>query len=248
VPSLAVVGTTALVGGGETLRVVDAVRGNVLRTFLGFDGNVVACALSSDGRLGAAVTAARLAGNRMGPGRPPGVRVLDLATGVERAFGESDPGYQAVAFSPRGTFVTAAQGDRVRTWHLASGNELPTIASSAPVNLVAITPDEQRLVTVTPFGLEVWELASGESIRTVGPANFMRIVISSDGREAFLGLVSGGLARVDLEQATPIPCSLSRSTRTAGARSPRTRARCARGTCGTSRRSTSSRWPTRRAA
>jgi len=166
----------ATAGQGHDLLLLDAVSGEVVRTFRGHGSPVVAVAFRPDGR--------RLASGSLEVDEGKGeLMVWDVADRREvfTAPG-SHGGVSALAFSPDGARLAAAEGnlrsDQPADVHLldaATGAVVRTLCGPAPrVNGVAFSPDGHTLVaggtpsrapSRMPAGhVKAWEADTGEEL------------------------------------------------------------------------------------
>ncbi|MCP5230879.1 MAG: pentapeptide repeat-containing protein [Zoogloeaceae bacterium] len=152
---------TRLVSAGDddSVRVWDAVSGEMLRTLRGHEGRVLSCAWSADG--------ARLAS----AGADDSVRVWDAASGEAlRTLRGHQGGVWSCAWSADGTRLASAGDDgSVRVWDAASGAALRTLRGhEGGVLSCAWSADGTRLASAGSDGsVRVWDAASGEALRTL---------------------------------------------------------------------------------
>jgi WD40 repeat protein len=120
--------------------------------------------------------------------------------------------FTAVALSPDGGFLAAAQGPLVRVWDLRTGKLRFNITYPEAINgfgfrsAVAISPDSRRLATGGNDQLvKVWDAATGAQLRTLrgAQAPVSAIAYSPDGRYIAAGTQrrQGGLAEVRIWDA-----------------------------------------------
>jgi WD40 repeat protein len=120
-------------------------------------------------------------------------KLLDVATGKEKATLPHPKEVRAVAFSPDGKRLATACWDRVvRVWDLASGNEKVTCKGHTDrIFSVTFSPDGKLLMSAGgDDGAKLWDAATGEEKRTLSaPHCFVRCaVFTPDG----LSLLTGG--------------------------------------------------------
>ena len=90
----------------------------------------------------------------------------------------------------------------LKQYDRASGRELRTFSSEIPLISGAVSPDGQRLATVTPNTIEMWSTATGEKIdaiplgETISARNTQ---FSPDGQTLFVGSYSSGVMVFDLQ-------------------------------------------------
>jgi WD40 repeat protein len=92
----------------------------------------------------------------------------------------------SVAISPDGNTIASNSDRAIKVWNLATGEEIYTLKGhSSRVNILAITPDGQRLVSGSDDNtIKLWNLDTGRQIRTlVGHSFWVRsVAISPDGK------------------------------------------------------------------
>jgi WD40 repeat protein len=112
------------------------------------------------------------------------VKVWDASTGKELASLEGHSlGVWALSFSPDGTRLATAGGDRTaRVWDVAS-REMVFALRGGPdtVRRVAFSPDGRRLVTTGAQRLTIWDAATGLEALTL-EGNYSGASFSPDGR------------------------------------------------------------------
>lgn len=135
-------------------------KGNVLKTFKTKEEvnagdpttSAGGVAISSDNKLVAVA---------IGDGR---VRVLDLSADRELPARKHDAWVWRVAFSPDGSRLATAGGDRlVRVWNTTTGEQLHALAfNSAQINAVTFSPDGRRIAAAsgtsqTSGDVKIWD-------------------------------------------------------------------------------------------
>jgi WD40 repeat protein len=130
-------------------------------------------------------------------GRGVPLRCLDPETGREIVrFGDQEVDYNSqLAWSPDGKRLAAAQGQAIRIWDVASGEEVvPSHGPLESVNAIAIAPDGKRLVTADGSWITAYDVATHKPAWKVRQeqnwAN--RLAFAPDGKT----LASSGLARL----------------------------------------------------
>jgi WD40 repeat protein/serine/threonine protein kinase len=156
-------------GAVRTLLLWDVASGRAVRTFKGHTEEVRTVAFSPDGR-----RLASGAGGGFGPQNQPlpgDIKLWDTATGKEILTLKGHAGgVNSVAFSPDGTLLASASGDRtVRLWDVATGQLLSGLAGHTHyVVCVAFSPDGKRLVSgSSDRTARVWDVASGLEVHTL---------------------------------------------------------------------------------
>jgi WD40 repeat protein len=171
------------------------------------DHQVVALAVSSDGRTMAAGTAAYLGNSGpVGAGNFP-IVLWDLESNVEkRRLAGHHGAVRGLAFSADGTRLCSASNDRyLKAWNLESGEELSSVRLS-PIDVygLALSSDGRRLLAGcgnrlvrlldVETGNELWQ--NGQNTENIGT-----VALSRDGR---IGL-TGGRQSWDIDQRQWIP-------------------------------------------
>ena len=90
----------------------------------------------------------------------------------------------------------------LKQYDRASGRELRTFSSEIPLISGAVSPDGQRLATVTPNTIEMWSTATGEKIGTIPLGETIsarNTLFSPDGQTLFVGSYSSGVMVFDLQ-------------------------------------------------
>jgi WD40 repeat protein len=162
-----------------------------LRWFQKAGGQVLAVAISPDGRSALTGSADRTA------------RLWDLASGQPKGLPLiHDGSVPAVAFSRDGRTALTGSGDRTaRLWDLATGKAKgPPLEHAGPVSAVAISPDGCTALTgSSDWTARLWDLTSGQP---KGPplkhdGMVFAVAFSPDGRSALTGSAEGTARRWD---------------------------------------------------
>jgi WD40 repeat protein len=175
-------GKFVLLSAGDSLELLDANSGNVLRSFsanFGDDRSVTALstALSSDDQF---VLSARSDGT---------LTVWDAATGKMLRSFKGNSGNSPVAFSPDGRFVLFGSPDgKLSVWERATGRVLHSFGVTSENVLNAVfSPDGRSVLSGSQEGsLKLWDVATGqETLSFAGHNGFISsLAFSSDGRFA----------------------------------------------------------------
>jgi WD40 repeat protein len=164
----------ASAGGDRTVRLWDAVTGQLQATFTGNGGEVHAVAIASDGTW-------------LAVGEVRTVRLCDATTGRVRATLTGHRGdVDAVAIAPDGTWLASASNDRtVRIWDATTGRVRATLTGhDADVGAVAIAPDGTWLASASnDQTVRIWDAATGQlrSILTGHTGWVAAVAIAPDG-------------------------------------------------------------------
>jgi WD40 repeat protein len=174
------------------VEVYDLATGQLVLTWMGFRGPLLAAAFSPDG--------SRLAAGGGELDRVGELKILALGTGRDPAglrldIQEIRGAVQGVCFSPDGKTLASAGWDHtVRLWDTTTGKELRTLQGhEAAVNAVAFSPDGQHLASCADDRtVRIWDTAGNQHVICRGHADRVRaIAFSPDGRR----LASGGADR-----------------------------------------------------
>jgi hypothetical protein len=130
-------------------------------------------------------------GVRLATAGPDGIRVFDLARGLEAAHIASET--RSIAFSPDGRLVAAVDSEKaLRLWDTSEGGEVRSFTDSGCDGPMAFSPDGALLATggIDPT---VWEITSA---RPVAFANTFaeELAFSSDGAR----LVTASMEEVEV--------------------------------------------------
>ena len=128
------------------------------------------------------------------------LRLWDVASGelLQAAKGFSDP-FQCVAFFPDSKQIASGSGGydtATRFWSLQGEtlNETRTFkGTSSAVQLLAVSPDGRRLVTMGPDGkLIEWDLATGKRLWEWAPEEYVHsLTFAADSRHVAVSLGTG---------------------------------------------------------
>ncbi len=153
--------------------------GPLIRTLEGHTAEVVAVAVTPDGRRAVSASWDQT------------LRLWDLRTGqTSRTLEGHTSRITAVAVTPDGRRALSASEDKtLRLWDLETGKTLRTLEGHTDwVNAVAVTPDGLRAVSASgsQYTLRVWDLGTGQTIRTLkGHTHLVTAVaVTPDGRRA----------------------------------------------------------------
>ncbi|MCI0564739.1 MAG: hypothetical protein MN733_40245, partial [Nitrososphaera sp.] len=142
-----------------TIKVLDLMTGQVLRTLTGHNDGVISGAITSDGQLAISASVDNT------------LKVWDLATGHElRTLKGHADAVDSVMITPNGQCAVSASSDKtLKVWDLITGQELRTLKGhDSRVTSVALTPNGQCAVSASEdTTLKVWDLATGQELRTL---------------------------------------------------------------------------------
>ncbi|MCP4591867.1 MAG: hypothetical protein GY842_14115 [bacterium] len=179
--------------------------GPLLRTLTGHTDQVIAVAVTPDGRRAVSASADHT------------LKVWDLESGEElRTLTGHTFRVWAVAVTPDGRrAVSASYGKILKVWDLESGAELCTLTGhTSNVRAVAVTPDGRRAVSASDDNtLKVWDLESGEELCTLtGHTNrIWAVAVTPDGRRVVSAAYDRTLKVWDLESGAEL-CTLTGHT------------------------------------
>jgi WD40 repeat protein len=170
-----------LVSGGRKgdIKVWDINMGKPLSTIRAADGEIVALALSPEGRLAASAheppdfTRARHTGQFQNlPRAQVAIKVWDANTGKERASLRGHPGgVFRLAFSRDGKRLASVGGGGVKIWDVAAGTEIsgnhPGVLQSATSSLLQFSPAGNLLVTSAFKSVTLSDVATGQLVATI---------------------------------------------------------------------------------
>jgi WD40 repeat protein len=142
-------------------------------------------------------------GLRLAVGSEDGkVQIVELPTGRVIRLLQHEAPILDTAFSPDGSLLAAASGQRVRIWNLATGIVDVELTSSAGCFSVAFSPNGSLLACADGRAVQLWNLAKGERDRPlraydeVKSATFnfdgSRIIAASDVASASVWNVATG--------------------------------------------------------
>ena len=143
----------------STLKVWDAMTGEMLRSLVGHSSSVIGCAFSPDGQL---IVSASWDST---------LKVWDAMTGemLRTLEGHSDS-VSGCAFSPDGQLIVSALDDwTLKVWDAMTGEMLRTLEGhSSSVSGCAFSPDGQLIVSASyDSTLKVWDAMTGEMLRSL---------------------------------------------------------------------------------
>ena len=163
-----------LVSGGRKgdLKVWDVKREKPICSVRDGDGEIVAVALSPDGKtLASAHEPAEVALVHEGPAYsqeiPVTIRVWDADTGTELMTLTGHPGgVYRLTYRPDGKVLASAGSGMAKLWDLATGTELreikPAVQQAMTSDLLLFSPNGDRLITTSGFRiLQLWDVATG---------------------------------------------------------------------------------------
>ncbi len=158
----------------KTARIWNAATGQPIATLKGQTAAVDAASLSPDGTK--VVTVSRAAIGFAAKVQPGGqeramARIWNAATGqlIATLTGHTD-GVSAACFSPDGTRVVTASGDKTaRIWNAATGQPIAILTGHADgVEAASFSPDGTRVVTASrDKTARIWNAATGQPIVTL---------------------------------------------------------------------------------
>jgi len=184
-----------------TLRVWDAITGQVLQTLRGHTDVVRAVAYSPDGK------------KLVSAGDDKTVRVWDAVTGQElwTLRGHTRPPVFCVAFSPDGgRLVSGAHDYEVRVWDVAIGQEVPFSplkGHTTDIEGVAYSPDGRWLASACIGStVRVWDATTGELKfeQVAASSGAMAVAFSPDGRRFATGSLEGTVNVWDVATGQPL--------------------------------------------
>jgi WD40 repeat protein len=100
---------------------------------------------------------------------------------------------QAIVFRDGRRFLTSGIDSTVRIWDIAHGAEIRTLTGTGARGLVALSSDQQCILTASGENAILWDVESGEVVRTFEGhrAEIAAIALSPDNRFVFTGDVTG---------------------------------------------------------
>jgi eukaryotic-like serine/threonine-protein kinase len=163
---------TRLISGGrdKKAKVWDVRTGKLLSTFTGQAGWIEAIALSPDVSLAASAQTAPLpedarAGSSSSKTVANAARVWDANTSIEKFTLTVDRDLvQQLAFSPDGSLLVTASGQKLRIWEASTGKLRRTIPGDKVPQLegLSFSPDGKLLLAAGRGALTLWDPGSGE--------------------------------------------------------------------------------------
>jgi WD40 repeat protein/serine/threonine protein kinase len=139
--------------GDREIKVWDVNTGQTVLTLRGHQAPVPSVRYSPDGRHLASICLGRK------------VKLWDLTTGQELW---TRPQTQEVAFDRTGQRMAVPQGDYVEVLEAVSGRDLIRLEGHASMEMVAFSPDGQRLVTASRDNtVKVWDASTGHEALTL---------------------------------------------------------------------------------
>lgn len=165
----------------NTIKVWNALTGQLQRTLLGHKDTVRSLAMSADGG-----TLASGSGDTT-------IKLWDLPTGklIGTFSGHSSPVW-SVAIAPDGkTLISASEDGSINIWNLSTGSS-KTIESAhnSRIFSIALSPDNQTFATGSKDKtIKLWQLPTGKLLRTInGHTNAVRtLAYSPDGKQLASG-------------------------------------------------------------
>ncbi|OCK96077.1 putative G-protein beta WD 40 repeat-containing protein [Cenococcum geophilum 1.58] len=168
----------------ETIKLWDAMTGDLQKPLAGHSGSVRAVAFSPDGRQIASGSGGQT-GKQITLGRPPEDR------------SQATPGWvHAVAFSPDGKQITSGSGDgTIKLWDATTGDLQKTLAGdSGSVQAVAFSPDGKQIASGSDDRtIKLWDATTGDLQKTfAGHSGWVHAVaFSPDGKQIASGSSDG---------------------------------------------------------
>jgi WD40 repeat protein/tRNA A-37 threonylcarbamoyl transferase component Bud32 len=170
-----------LVSGGHgdaSVRIWDAVTGDLRHTLRGHAGPITALAISRTGKIVAS-------GDDQGF-----IKTWDVVAGKRVSSWQARKGFvQDLAFSPDGREIASAGGETtIKLWDTATGTGLRPLSGRREVYCVAYAPDGQSFAAGGIDGVDVWDLGSGKVKQTFGHSSPVGCLsYSADGRQLASG-------------------------------------------------------------
>ncbi|MEG3957738.1 serine/threonine protein kinase [Microcoleus sp. herbarium2] len=168
--------TLATNSSGNSSKLWNLHKGELLRTFSGHSGAVYCVAINPNGTILASGSSDKQ------------IKLWNLETGQEFRTLKGHSGIiRSLAFSPGGeTLASGSQDNSIKLWNLKNGEEIRTLTGhSFWVYSVAISPDGQTLASGSyDKTIKVWNLKNGEKTRTLTGHLYSvySVAISPDGQ------------------------------------------------------------------
>jgi WD40 repeat protein len=160
----------------KTINLWNMQTGTQIRTLKGNTGEISSVAISPDSKFLAVGSSTHPKSN---------VKVWELQTGklLHTLLGHQKP-VNVVAISPDGEII-ASGSNKIKVWHLYTGERICTLWHSVTVQAIAINPDSTILASGSADSkIRLWNPRTGDPLRTlVGHSGEVKsITISADGK------------------------------------------------------------------
>lgn len=158
-------------GHDDSIALIDAASGNVVRSFAKRSSDAYVLALSPDaGLLASDYDDNSIRLWSLGPGK-----MLRTLTGHTR-------GVNDMAFSPDGKFLASCSSDKtIKLWDIVSGTEIMSIAAHRyGVSAIAVSPDGQLLASVSSTTVKVWSIPTRAELLSIemAPIRFQNPMVA----------------------------------------------------------------------